>query len=198
MINIKVEVAKNDIPKLIKDIDLEISKVKAGVDVLGQSTAEKLKENIEKPTHRGSVAKELSNAITVEKIIFGDYYGVGIGRIDKLPVWWAVFEWGGYVPLSTVSYGTLGYFESRGMPLSEFAGTGKGDERWIHTGDKKDFYMKPRYPIKPHRYLYYTVRWLRQVWSSYWIKNTLIPIKGLKFIKTSPDLFGKGYLWGKR
>jgi len=185
MIKINFEVkglneAINDVKKLLYAVD-------RGLVLLGDATVEKMRENIKKSAHRYSSGR-LGNSIKRYIGHTGKIFWVGVGKISELPKYWAVCEWGGYIPPAN-----LGYFEETGKPISALRG--KGTERWIHTGNRKDFLLKPKTPIRPLRYIFHTVQWVRRIWSGYWASYvSKIQVKGLPFLPTSAASFGFPWL----
>jgi len=187
---IEIEVKVEGLKEAINSVKALNKHIARGMVILADYTVQKMRDNIKKSVRRHSTGR-LANSINRRIGHSGKIFWVGVGEISKLPRYWAVLEFGGYVPLSTVNYGVRGEFEKTGSPLPELAG--KGTERWITKKDGK-YLLKPKSPIRPLRYIKHTIDWLRAVWNPFW-RTYIAQAKIAKFPNVSVTASSFGFPW---
>jgi hypothetical protein len=142
----------------IVEFDTASKYIPEGLRDMAERAAAHMGEVINRNRKRPSSGKSnLASNIKVHTITPMSY-GVGeIALLNAQAKYWRVINDGGYVPP-----GNLGHFNG-GPPVP-----GKSGERWTHTGDKKNFFMKPKKPIKGIRYIEKTRHWLTSNWKLHW------------------------------
>ena len=148
-----------------KEFEPELNKI---ASVLSKKIGDIIDQNRKRPRKRGK--KGLANAFRSGELKgkvkrLKDVISIGIGNINylnsKYP-YWRVLNWGGYIPPAN-----LGYFVGSGEPRE-----GKSRERWEHTGDRKDFFMRPKKPISPVNYIEKANDWFKPIWDKVWTQFT--------------------------
>ena len=147
---------------------------------LGGFTRDYMIKIIKERKRRGIGKGRLERAIKVhERRYGGGMYIVGVGKISMLPKYWKVVDKGGYIPPATV-----GFFKDGEPPDPALANYGQ--DTWTHVGGNwatvqggggygaygvAAYYMKPKSPIRPMRYVQLTNDWINLIWSRYWKEN---------------------------
>ena len=151
MINIEFEFTdENKFDHLISAVaKMDFVGAEAELGDLAEKTCERMKETIDSSRKRPDLGThKLENSIDWSTLINdpGRQLIIGIGEIAKMTAeapYWEVLDVGGYVPPAN-----YGYFGQGEAPVAGGAG-----ETWTHTGDKKDFYMKPTKAIQGINYI---------------------------------------------
>jgi len=152
---------------LSKQIDTASVHIQQGLIDLANRLRNKMVENIESKRKRPRTGTSgwLGKHILVYPLI----NSVGIGDKNVLNArapYWRVLNEGGYIPLSTVSHGVLGFFGSGDKPV-----TGGSGQNWTFTtgGHRPGIYfMKPSKPIKGIRYIEKAQFWLMTNLKPFW------------------------------
>lgn len=123
------------------------------LNILADASIQDMKDRINSMRKRPSDGEHtLENSITKEEV--GSQmmrFEVGVGNIDTLKLqapYFEVLDAGGYVPPVN-----LGYFGDGNPPIP-----GKNGEMWTHTGNRKDYLLKPTKAIEGVEYVAYAAR----------------------------------------
>jgi len=149
----KFETIYKKVVEIQKELDADFTNAIA-------ETGGLIKHYISTSKKRRTGKSTLEDAIEAKKILKGDEIVYGIGEINKLnqvaPYWFVLNygrKWTGgeFIPPTN-----LGYFVEE--PHKPQGGTDERSE-WIHTGNRKDFLLKPQ-KFTPINYIEYGVRYL--------------------------------------
>lgn len=159
MIKINVEwEGKKGLENLIRYIDnnLIYGEAQEKITILGEKTAEHMRNTISTSKKRRSFGNNLEDNIISEIINSVGGIEVGIGRISHLKTnapYFEVLDKGGYIPYSTVGGAPLGSFEGDAPNSSVVS----GNQIWERSGEK-GFFMKPKSPIEGIDYIGKAIR----------------------------------------
>jgi len=155
MINITVDFKDGDkFNQFIRYIEnnLIYGEAQEAMVELGENTAENMRETIDnsrtqpdKGTHKLETAIDSKILNTTGGIL------IGVGEIAKLRAeapYFEVLDVGGYVPPAN-----RGFFPGNTAPQG-----GKSGELWTHTGNRKDFLMRPKKAIEGIDYIGKAIR----------------------------------------
>jgi hypothetical protein len=156
-INVEWE-GKKGLENLIRYIDnnLIYGEAQEKITILGEKTAEHMRNTISTSKKRRSFGNNLEDNIISEIINSVGGIEVGIGRISHLKTnapYFEVLDKGGYIPYSTVGGAPLGSFEGDAPNSSVVS----GNQIWERSA-KKGFFMKPKSPIEGIDYIGKAIR----------------------------------------
>jgi len=128
-------------------IDKPLAQMAIELDIVGKAVHEKTKAyiNATATERRGAHSGDLAASLTYKFYNFGKRMGFNIGKVSKLPIYWEVVNYGGYVPPTLV-----GSFWGNSPEASK---AGNGNEKFIP--DRGGYLMKPSSPIRPMNYISY-------------------------------------------
>ena len=151
-ITITQKVVGKDPATFIREVTSRIhNELQNEIKLSADATAEIMRRIL---LNSGYKLEKLANAI--QSKVLNDVNGIviGIGKISDLPKdargrdYWNAFN-DGWLPPPNWGY-WVGSVSSplQGTPIANLTG-----ERWVHTGDKSDFYMTPKKLIRPLKFV---------------------------------------------
>ncbi len=158
-INISISVTGEKPLNFTKIINEDIANVNKSLASLADATVDHMRGVIRAKTYRMGSTGTLSDSIQAYKL--EDGYGVGDTEyMGKVAPYWAIINYGGYVPLATngkVLYGSY----NGAAPDATLAGSnpGAGSTRFV-KGQAPLYRMRPGFPINPKNYIDDTVSWV--------------------------------------
>lgn len=155
-ISIKVIQKGGGVKEFLTDINERVLGIKNSLRLLGGDAQDRMRNIINSEKVRRGSKNELEDAIRVHEL----KDGVGVGKISELPLYWYVLNYGTKYKTGEkfIPPANLGHFEGT-APSSNLHETGGGTDRWTHTGNRKDFLMKPKV-FTPINYIEKTLSWI--------------------------------------
>ena len=158
-VNIGVTVTGTSPSTYLKIINDTFETVNKSLASIADATVDHMQTVIKAKTHRLGSTGNLKDSIQAYKL--EDGYGVGdIAYMSRVAPYWAIVNYGGFVPLATngkVLYGSY----NGAAPDPSLAGSnpGFGATRFV-KGQFPLYPMKPGFPISPKNYIDDTVSWV--------------------------------------
>lgn len=145
--------------QFIRDVDKRIHfEFQSFLADIGEQCATKMRENIRTSKKRNNnIEGELEKSIQSEILNYTGGIHLGIGNLNKAPIYYSIINNGGYIPPTTNKVVPLGSFNGAKPDSSKSGGT------WNMNGDIYTFIDKktPKKPIQPFRYIEYGETLLR-------------------------------------
>lgn len=158
-VNIGITVTGTAPVTYLKIINETFNTVDRSLAKLADATVDHMQEVIKNKTYRLGSTGNLAASIQSYKT--EDGYGVGdIDYMNKVAPYWAIINYGGFVPLATNGKVLYGSFNGA-APDATLAGSnpGAGSTRFS-KGMSPLYRMKPGFPIAPKNYIDDTVSWV--------------------------------------
>ena len=152
--------------KFTKILEETIEKVDQSLSSLADGAVSHMRGVIKTKTYRSGSTGELAKSIEVSKIEGG--YGIGdISYMDTNVPYWAIINYGGWVPLATNGRLLYGSFEGQ-APDFNLAGSNPGaGSQGFNKGMYPLHRMRPKFPISPKNYIEDTVSWIVSYMDGY-------------------------------
>ena len=161
---------------VVRDIQFRFIKLKQGIQVLGETARDKMRNIISTEKHRKKESQgNLESAINTYPS--ADGWSVGVGDLEELNYlapYWYLCNYGGMSAIAARGGTIYGQFEGS-PPQGRYAGTGVGRQYFYQnsfTAEGEMFHMKPKNPVWAMNYIEKTTSWLVTIWKVHFFNYT--------------------------